>query len=93
MQSSTSWVCSAAWMWIGPLCDRIQDDAQRVRRHGAQRMRRDADAGIGKRRDNLMRARDEAQEHRSGSLMKRRCPGVGASVAKTAIGVEATAAA
>ena len=44
MHSSTSWVCSAAWIWIGPSGTCLAHDPQCLGRDRAQRMRRDADA-------------------------------------------------
>ena len=42
-QSSTSFVCSATWMWIGPPAASATTSASSLRRHGAQTVRRDAD--------------------------------------------------
>ena len=43
MQSSTSRICSAAWMWIGPSGSHRRHRRQFLGRHGAQAVRRDAD--------------------------------------------------
>ena len=60
MQSATSLVCSAAWMWIGPSPCAAAASRKRLRRHGAQRMRRDAErAHRASAFDDLARAREQ----------------------------------
>ena len=62
MQSSTSFVCSAAWMWIGPSGTAAQTTCSACGVDRAQRMRSDADAASGQARRDRPRALDHREK-------------------------------
>ena len=76
-QSSTSFTCSATWMWMGASGGRAGDHlAKQFRRHRPQRMGRDADAAQRMALACIDRLSTIFRK-RSASLMKRRWPGTG----------------
>ncbi len=87
-QSSTSFTCSATWMWIGP-CGAAAQTARSVSGVTAR-----SECGAmpscapGRPRDDLRGCARPAARNRSGSLRKRRCPAIGARAAEAAMGVE-----
>ena len=86
--SSTSRTCSAAWMWIGSRRRRSNERLELVRRHRAQRMRRDAKAGARQPVDV-----SAARLHQRGEAVeigeKARLPAARRPSAAAAMGIEA----
>ncbi len=87
MLSSTSLVCSPAWIWIGPSgaarhTTRSVSGVTARNECGAMPTR---PAGRGA---TMARVRSTSRRNRSGSLRNRRWPGAGRGRAETAIGVE-----
>ena len=82
MQSSTSLVCSAAWICTGTLRRSRRHRAQLLGRHRAQRMRRDAEHARPARSPRSRGSAPSGVRNRSVGLRKRTCPGLGAASPK-----------
>ena len=88
-QSSTSLVCSAAWICTGPAANDRGDLAQLLRRDRAQRMRRDADSRIPAAIATISRERAISVTKAVGRIDEAELSGIGRGAAEAAIGIEA----
>jgi hypothetical protein len=85
--SSTSRICSAAWIWIGPSGVAWHTARSVAGRHRAQRVRRDADASLRQRRHRCTRLLHQIEEA-FGIVDEAALPAGRRRAAKSAIGVE-----